>query len=96
MIVIIPRLKAKPGSGPELERVLRHVSRATHRETPPPVTYQVIRSQEDPDSFAIMEIFESAEALKRHSESPHLKQALPVIESLLAEPWTAEYFDKLD
>lgn len=96
MIVIIPRLKAKPGSALELERVLRRVSVGTHRETPPPIMYRVMRSQADPNSFAIMEIFTSADALKSHSESSHLQQALPLIESLLAEPWTAEYFETLD
>ena len=96
MIVIIPRLKAKPGSASELERILRKVLVATHLETPPPAVYQVSRSQADPNSFIIVEIFANADALKRHAESPHLQQALPVIESLLAEPWTAEYFDMLE
>jgi quinol monooxygenase YgiN len=96
MLVIIPRLKAKPGSAAELERVLGRVSFETHRETPPPIMYQVVRSQTDPNSFIIVEIFTNADALKRHSESSHLQQALPVIESLLAEPWTAEYVHILD
>lgn len=95
MLVIIARLKARSGAATELARVLEQVSSATHGETPPPIMYQVVRSQSDADSFAIVEIFTDAGALKRHAESSHLRKTLPVIEGLLAEPWTAEYFDPI-
>ena len=76
-------ITAKPGSGTEVERVLRDLAVATHAE-PGCLLYSLQQGMRDPDVFVTVEKWDSLESLESHLASDHLAYALARTEDLLA------------
>jgi quinol monooxygenase YgiN len=76
-------ITAKPGSGTEVERVLRDLAAATHAE-PGCLLYSLQQGMRDPDVFVTVEKWDSLESLESHLASDHLAYALAQTEDLLA------------
>jgi len=76
-------ITAKPGSGTEVERVLRDLAVATHAE-PGCLLYSLQQGMRDPDVFVTVEKWDSLESLESHLASDHLASALALTEDLLA------------
>ena len=64
-------ITAKPGSGTEVERVLRDLAVATHAE-PGCLLYSLQQGMRDPDVFVTVEKWDSMESLESHLASDHL------------------------
>ena len=64
-------ITAKPGSGAEVERVLRDLAVATHAE-PGCLLYSLQQGMRDPDVFVTVEKWDSMESLESHLASDHL------------------------
>jgi len=76
-------ITAKPGSGTEVERVLRDLAVATHAE-PGCLLYSLQQGMRDPDVFVTVEKWDSLDSLESHLASDHLASALALTEDLLA------------
>lgn len=74
-LTVIAFLKAKPGHAEELGRRLNAVVESTRKE-PGNVNYDLHRSNDDPDVWALYENWVSPDALETHFAMPYLKDLL--------------------
>lgn len=73
MLAIIVRLKAKPGRAGELLAALEDNARHSARE-PGCHRWEYSRRLDDPDEFAICELYEGPEAIQAHLDSEHFQR----------------------
>lgn len=78
-------ITAKPGSGDEVETILRTLAEATHGEEGCQL-YSLQRGLEDSDVFVTVEKWASSADLAAHMASPHIAAALGAAGELLAVP----------
>jgi quinol monooxygenase YgiN len=78
-------ITAKPGTGDEVEQVLRSLVEQTHTEAGCEL-YSLQRALENRDQFVTVEKWSSQEALQAHLGSPHLADVLQKAGHLLAAP----------
>ncbi|MEN3280537.1 MAG: hypothetical protein V7607_1677 [Solirubrobacteraceae bacterium] len=83
-VVIVSRLRARPGREDETERALRSLIAPTHGEDGV-VLYALHRGVDDPSLFYFIEQFETREHLERHLQSDHVQGFGAMAEELLAE-----------
>jgi quinol monooxygenase YgiN len=68
-------LKAKPGKGDVLaEKLLALVEPS--RSEPGAIEYHVHRDRQNPDQFALYEVWESSDAFRTHVATPHVQKFL--------------------
>lgn len=58
------------------------------RTEPGNLRYDVLRALDDPNHITLYEVYESAEALAAHRETPHFKRWLAAVEPWMARPRT--------
>lgn len=88
---VLAFLKAKPGKGKELEKMLKTVIEHTRRE-PGNIAYVMHRSTKDPDELMFDEIWADMKSLEDHLKTPHMQSALPKMTDLLAVPLKIETY----
>lgn len=93
-LVVVARLKAKPGKESELEAELKALIPQTHRE-PGCLLYRLHRAVEDPARFVFYEHWASEEAFNAHMQTPYLQALLPRIPDLTAEPPDITTYEQL-
>ena len=82
MLVVAAMLKTVEGKGDELEQRLQKLVPKFLGEAGT-IAYVVHRNLDDPTKFFIYEKYESREALKAHSSTPHFKEFSQAIASIL-------------
>ncbi len=82
MIVVAAILKAVDGKGDELEREFQKLVPSVLND-PGTITYVVHRSIDDSSKFFVYEKYESPEALKTHSSTPHFKEFSRAVASMV-------------
>ena len=82
MIVVAAMIKTANGKGDELEREFQKLVPKVLKD-PGTITYVVHRGTDDPSKFFVYEKYESEEALKAHSATPHFKEFSRAIASVL-------------
>ena len=88
-------ITARPGAERELrERLVNAV--ALSRTEPGNLMAVLLADPEDPERFAIFEIYRDEEAMEAHRNAPYAKEAAPIIHALFAEPMKMARFDTLD
>ena len=83
MIVIAAMLKAADGKGDELEQEFQKLVPSVLND-PGTMAYVVHRSIDDSSKFFVYEKYESTEALKTHSSTPHFQEFSRALASLVA------------
>lgn len=71
MIGVIMHVRTKPDKTDEFIALTTQLQRDVHANEPDTLLFQVLRSQDDPNSFAFMELFTSEEARKAHARQPY-------------------------
>lgn len=82
MIVISAVMKAKEGSGDDLEKVIKTYA-PKFLQDPGCIEYKAHRRLDNPNSFFFYEKYENDEALKFHSSAPHFKEMFGAMKALL-------------
>jgi quinol monooxygenase YgiN len=82
-LVLIARMRAKPGQQARLQQELRRLVTPTRAE-PGCITYDLHESQTDPAQFMFYEVWKSPADLDAHFETPHMK-AMKKIEREIIE-----------
>ncbi len=82
MIVISAMLKAAEGKGDDLEREFQKLAPKVLKD-PGVIAYAVHRSLREPSRFLVYEKYETEEALKVHSSTPHFREFSRAIASML-------------
>ena len=80
-IKVVALFTAKPGKTDELKEVLLGLIAPTHQEEG--CIYYELHQDLDSGEFAMLEEWESIEALAAHFETPHIQDALSKFESLI-------------
>lgn len=95
MVVVIAKLKAKPGKGDELaEKFVAMVDWVTENEANT-LTYICNRSNKDPDEFVFYERYPDHAALSAHSSSPRFQEFVADVQGLLVGGMEVELLDEL-
>ncbi len=78
-------ITARPEAAAEVESALVELAEATQAESGC-VLYSLNRGMQEPNVFVTVEKWESADALERHLNSPHIAAALGRTSAMLVEP----------
>jgi len=93
MIGVIATLKVQPGKGAELEAAFATLAAAVRANEPGNLAYQLCRSRSEPDTYKVLEVYASEDALKSHGASDHFRAAGPALGAVLAGRPEIEYLD---
>lgn len=93
-LTVVARAKAKVGREAELERELRALVNATHRE-PGCLHYTIHRAIADPTLFIAIERWASREAMAEHLAAPYVQALLQKAAEILSAPPEITVFESL-
>ena len=86
MIIFIATLVVKDGQGPEFERLQSELSGLTHEHEPDTVVYDVLRHQEQANTYVVYARFKDQAAFDLHQGTDfHQRLVPPILETLGAE-----------
>lgn len=80
---VIARVKARPDKVDELRSVLSSLVEPTRKE-PGCLSYNLLQNNEDPTDFALVEEWESKNALESHIAAKHFRDAQAKLAGLVA------------
>ncbi|MDR1571574.1 MAG: antibiotic biosynthesis monooxygenase [Clostridiales Family XIII bacterium] len=93
-VKVVARERLQSGKKDAALEIFREMVELTRKEKGC-IAYSLHESAEDPDVIAMIEAWESQEALKAHLESEHFKRLIPQVGALVAEPSRIEVFKEL-
>ena len=89
---VIAEVVAKPGRADALRDLLVPFAKKSRRE-PGCQVYTLLEVQEEPGRFLTFERWTNKAALDVHMTTPHIKEIVPKLESVLAKPFTQIFLD---
>jgi quinol monooxygenase YgiN len=92
---IIATLKVQDGKSAEFETVLEGLSAAVRANEPGNRLYGVFKSRADANTYVVMEIYDSEDALNAHRATEHFRAGGPKLGPLLAGKPDVQYFDPI-
>ncbi|MGD0142699.1 MAG: putative quinol monooxygenase [Rhizomicrobium sp.] len=72
-IGIVATLKVQDGKGADFEAIFGELAKAVRANEPGNKLYQVFKSRKDKNTYVVMEMYESEEALKAHGKTDHYR-----------------------
>lgn len=82
---VVARVKAKFDKVMEVRELLGGLIAPTRKEAGC-ILYELLQNRSDPADFTFVEEWQSDSAFEGHLSSDHVKEALPKLEGLTAEP----------
>jgi len=73
MIGVVATIRVKPGAGPEFEQAFAPLAAAVRANEPGNKAYQLTRSRTEADTYKVLEIYDSEDALAAHRATDHFK-----------------------
>ncbi|HUO93282.1 MAG TPA: antibiotic biosynthesis monooxygenase family protein [Rhizomicrobium sp.] len=92
-IGIIATLKVQDGKEKDFEATFRDLAKAVRAGERGNKLYQLCKSRKEPNTYVVMEIYESEDALKAHTSSGHYKSLSPALGPTLAGRPDIHYLD---
>ena len=96
MIGVVAVLKTAEGKGPDLEKVFTELAAKVKANEPGNLMYQLTKSRTEPNTYKVLELYASEEALKTHGGTDYFKAAGPSIGACLAGRPEIEYLDAVE
>ncbi|MEM7696941.1 MAG: putative quinol monooxygenase [Verrucomicrobiota bacterium] len=90
MLAVVVTIIAVPGKAESLIDALNH-NAAGSRQEPGCLKWEWSRHREDPERFAIYEVYRDAEAFASHKASRHFEEWLTMIDGCIAEKVAGQY-----
>ena len=90
-LYLIATIKPRPDRLREAERELRLLMAGTRSE-PGCVYMELVESPSDPDTWTMLEKFQSRSAWERHMETDHVVHGNEALRDLLREPTDLRFF----
>ena len=90
-IKVVARDRLKPECREEAFKLLKELIEATRKEAGN-ISYQYCQDIQDPDAYAMIECWESEEALQAHMKSDHFTRIIPQLGAMTAEPSRLEVY----
>jgi len=96
MIGVVATLKVQDGKGADLEKVFGELAAKVKANEAGCLIYQLTKSRTDPNTYKVLELYASEEALKVHGSSDYFRAAGPGIGACLAGRPEIEYLDAVE
>ena len=96
MIGVIATMKVKPDQTAPFEAAMRELVAATRANEPGVTTYHFCRSQKEPTTYVVMEMYADQATLDSHMASEWFRSAGPKLMPCLAERPLLEKFDPIE
>jgi len=96
MIGVIATIKVQDGTNEGFEAVFRDLAAQVKANEPGNLAYQLTRSRTDPNTYKVLEIYASEDALKAHGSSDHFRAGAPKMGPFLAGRPEIEYLDGVE
>ncbi|MBN8607385.1 MAG: antibiotic biosynthesis monooxygenase [Caulobacterales bacterium] len=96
MIGVVATMKVKPDQVAAFEDAMRDLVRATRANEPGVTVYHFCRSQKEPTTYIVMEMYADQATLDAHMGSEWFRGASPKLGPCLAERPLLEKFDPLE
>lgn len=96
MIGVIAILRVKAGGGAGFEAVFRELEAKVRADEPENLAYKLFRSRTEPDTYKVLEIYESEAALAAHRETTHFKEIVPKMAEFREGRPEVEYLDGIE
>jgi quinol monooxygenase YgiN len=93
MIGVVASLKVQDGKGPEFERVFLDLAAKVKANEPGCLVYQLTKSRSDPNTYKVLELYASQEALSEHGKTEYFRAAGGQMGPTLAGRPEIEYLD---
>ncbi len=77
MITMICHLRVPPENAEAFEALMDHVVAMTRRHEPGVIHYAFARSVDEPDTYAVIEVYADAEVHAAHMKTPWVVESLP-------------------
>lgn len=84
---IIVTIKLKPGNADAFRALILENAEAAARDEPGCQQFHVLTNEENPDTFYFYEVYDNAEALEAHRETPHYQKYNTGSEDMIAEKY---------
>jgi quinol monooxygenase YgiN len=91
-LCVTVRAEATPGLDHEFERMLCELADQVRALEKGCASYAATRAMGSRTHFAVHARFTGWIALHRHAQTPHMKQALPLLTALMVSPMSLEIF----
>jgi len=95
MLALVVTMRPNEGRNADLEEAFAWATNAVRTNEPGNLLYQVVKSQTDPDSYLILELYRDQDALMAHRNSDHAKVMWERTQGLFADGPHIEYFDAI-
>lgn len=96
MIGVVATLKVQDGKGADLEKVFADLAAQVKANEAGCLLYQLTKSRTEPNTYKVMELYASEEALKHHGSTDYFRAAGPGIGVTLAGRPEIEYLDAVE
>ena len=96
MIGVVATMKVKPEQVAAFEAAMRELVRATRANEPGVKVYQFCRSQKEPTTYIVMELYQDQATLDAHMASDWFRGAGPKLMPCLAERPMLEKYDPVE
>ena len=91
MFTVIVSLRVKPDMVGRFLEVMGETSRASRRDEPGCLRFDVVRDNDDPDHYLFYEVYRDADAFAAHRDSDHFAQWREAADVCLSEPLAATH-----
>lgn len=95
MIAVIATMKIKLEQAAAFEAAMAELVAATRANEPGVMVYQFCRSQKDPSTYVVMELYQDRATLDAHMQSDWFRSAGPKLQPCLAERPVLEKYDAI-
>ncbi len=82
---IFVTIKLKPGTADDFRPLIEENAAAAPRDEPDCLRFDVLRAEDDPDTFFFYEVYTNAEGLEKHRETPHYQKYVAATEDMIAD-----------
>lgn len=96
MIGAVATLKVQDGKTADFEKVFGELSRQVRAGEPGCLTYQLTKTRDEPNTYKVLELYASQDALNQHGSTDYFRAAMPGIGACLAGPPVIEFLDAVE
>jgi quinol monooxygenase YgiN len=96
MIGVVATLRVQDGKGADLETVFSDLAAKVKANEAGCIVYQLTKSRTEPNTYKVLELYASEEALKHHGSTDYFRAAGPGIGATLAGRPEIEYLDAVE
>lgn len=93
MIIFIATLVVKEGQGAEFERLQSELSELAHKHEPDTVVYDVLRHQDQANTYVVYARFKDQAAFELHQGTDFHQRLVPIILETLGAEMKLDFYE---